>query len=533
MEEETKFQDIPLEIIFIMLERNPDILWSLIEADPYIKDFVYGNNQRILNLLIKNTRRFVKTCKDFECTSGDLVLNDLKHGVWEVRHDNIEKRLIKSSTYYLDVLDGKELMYDVHGDIVIKSNFKSGKLDGKYTIYHSDEDDFSDYTFIEGVLNGESSSRGFYSRFNTLTYGNFINGIYSGKWTTKIYPHDDNPIVYNDLYTYFYDDGRITTVNVMEPNITLPCEQFVIEGVQDTKYIIHKVDEYISPKLVGRTLQSYVHHRNDIPRLEKIFCNDNIELSCEQSKNITLRENDKTLLVIYLSQDDLLIDYVDNQLVIDKKNRIKGLVLAGKTKMTFHESGRITTFELRIGAIIEEYWKENTKYMKLSLGTDIFIFSLKEDGQYLEYAKLANKGIILDKNIIRKCMINIQNIGTCNLTNNKIIIKTKDNKFDFTRKLKTLSFSIVENSIDRIQSTGLYRNGFLNKYIRTFDNGIKDIFKYDTTKATYEKKNKNILVCKITTYPHSDNIHYITQCDEDGLYLSNVETYNIGEKKIT
>ena len=154
--------------------------------------------------------------------------------------------------------------------------------------------------------------------------------------------------------------------------------------------------------------------------------------------------------------------------------------------------------------------------------TITFKFFVKDDDLYIRSIDLFNGEIKTEGNKIDKLSLNLHNtqgvtVATCNIENKLITINKDDNTFICTNDLTPVSFSAIADGY----ITGTYKDGNLHIYTKEFEEGTKEIYTY----------NGNILSSKIITYPYSPYVHTLIKCDEEGLYLPDIETFEKGKYK--
>lgn len=256
MSSESHFEDIPLELVFEILERSPELIVSLTHADPNVYNFVYGSNKRIFNLLIKNTRKHIRLDFGNLYSTGDVILTGLKDGTWKTY--NNENRLTGIDTYRFGRLNGPSMLYDADGNIQYKISYKNGNFDGVFETYKKMENTTvldSTETYVNNILNGETVFFTYFQNGQSEVKGNFYNGKYIGKWTTTTTLNNFRYIA----YTYFYDDGRVVTIPdnftrsrslIFDRHIPFPLEGF---HANDTFPFVKPI------KLIGRNLTYLVN----------------------------------------------------------------------------------------------------------------------------------------------------------------------------------------------------------------------------------------------------------------------------------
>lgn len=129
-----------------------------------------------------------------------FVLNGKRHGTWMSYHDR--KDQVKTITSYVDGLPhGAHLELTDRGQIMLRSYYSAGQLDGKFFRYR-----FGTVTeeanYVNGQLEGEYKK--FHNNGKPEQESNFVNGKREG--SAKFY-NDKGELILD----YVYKDGEIVS----------------------------------------------------------------------------------------------------------------------------------------------------------------------------------------------------------------------------------------------------------------------------------------------------------------------------------
>ena len=255
-------EDIPEELIFEILEKNPDLIAPLTKADPTIYNFVYGSDQKIFKLLIKNTRKFKRIDSEDEYSEGTVVLTDIKDGIWKTyiknKYNPEDAELIEFITYKLGKMEGLRETYDSEAKLILKRYYENNKVNGYVKLYGHIKNKkvlLSKVAYVDDVPNGTALSIKYFGHFKSKIEGQLVDGKFVGEWITTNTTYRDKTTT--ELVTYFYDDGRVTTPRENN-NIYTPL---YLEGFYDGQPIDNNAVEFIA---IGRSLKYNTRNRSQI-----------------------------------------------------------------------------------------------------------------------------------------------------------------------------------------------------------------------------------------------------------------------------
>lgn len=198
-------EDIPIELLFQMMLRNPEIISPLTKVSRNAYDMVYGSKNEgedyssYFQVIMDKTRQHTD--------DGDYIFNGLKHGLW--RELNPLTGLVDTRNYQFGKLEGESIIYNninvdtPFGIVRYKFSYKNGKLDGEAVIHHSNRTT-STLTYNDGFLDGKIS----FNTDNFKYHGQFKNGVPDGKWT--ITTREGTAIVeFKNNITYILNPSKI------------------------------------------------------------------------------------------------------------------------------------------------------------------------------------------------------------------------------------------------------------------------------------------------------------------------------------
>lgn len=157
--------------------------------------------------------------------------NGLANGAWNSFQNNI---LVEKLNYVDGLLDGVQTYYFLDGTTVKRvSNMTNGKLNGKYTEYHSNGKISKKIYFKDGKEDGKSQT---YDEDGTLTSDCFyVNGVTHGKQTN------------------FYSSSRGDFTRISSYKMGVPTGKFVETF---TNGVVRKSGEYdANGKLTGQWVE--------------------------------------------------------------------------------------------------------------------------------------------------------------------------------------------------------------------------------------------------------------------------------------
>lgn len=291
-------KDIPNEVFFNMMMLSPETIPILTSVLRDIRDLIYGSKQvdeehsKYLVSLINNTRKHIKT--NFE--EGDIVLNNLKHGIWKFSDE--EKH------YKLNKLHGPYIKYYEDGKTMIRANYVDNKLEGEYIQYFEDSRVQGKFIYINGLLNGYAK---YYSDSNGRWYEGYFKG---GKFIREWIVSDER----TDYYT-FYEDGRMVMINYnsktesfIDPNAIYTSTNNIPQKIDIEQIETQDEDTIIFYPLQKEDIQ-YTFNNYGV-----YFPENMIEIAGNDNVNIELSKNENVKIICYRKFSKLIIKFKHGKL---------------------------------------------------------------------------------------------------------------------------------------------------------------------------------------------------------------------------
>ena len=155
---------------------------------------------------------------------------------------NTKKLIIEYLTPYLDnKKHGIEKCFSTYYEALSETTeYKDGRKHGYNRRYLNDGNLVRESYFIDGKLHGEQKSyrKGklrsidFYKhghQYESINYDYYISGQIKKKSFYKlkqIHPYDRSYHFVSSIYTYFYQDGSISTIKIYEPNTLIETQSY-------------------------------------------------------------------------------------------------------------------------------------------------------------------------------------------------------------------------------------------------------------------------------------------------------------------
>lgn len=491
----TSLPDLPVEILFRMFELSPDIIPGLTSAYRDAYDLIYGGKlqgedfNKYLNLLINNSRKHISN--EFE--EGDVVLNNLKHGIWK--------------------------RFAISGEEIAEISYRLGKLHGKYNT------ESYTLTYNNGILDGPVTytQNDIYNIYDTQYIGQFAKGLPVGDWTIKnpegskkyIY-HNDNRVVEKTekddtwIGEHFYDELPRLPKDFSYHATTLPSINF-----RRTQKMYQYFSKMCSA-IVQRSTVELTYGKNiNVSKQTINYSNSITDISCIPDRHRHL------IIPSILFKDGTLTDI----LFSITKSRIS---IGGGFE--FDRNATLVRRDIPFYKLKKSYSDNFTYLTYYDEDEDVEVIKLTLQSNKFIRCEIPNMYVIdyINSKFIVKFMGGNKILSTIIIDNNSLNIAADDIKLKFGRKLNIMhhstkrtegwykNYKLINLSFDNIFYTYKNNDMVARKYddiVETFDNEILVSKEISGKKKIFYRDGK---IIKIISYDDNGEI----KSEKDFTYIN-------------